>query len=166
MRQIVTNSLTFGLILGTLLGAWMLIDTLVSPLSEDTALNVGRMFGIVFLLLTIPPIGVRRRGGRLIDAIKAGVIAGSVTFVLFLLFGIVRVNLFLDVIRHRTDWQGLLSDFQRSGFRSLRLYANYVYARQILLIPLFGAVGGTVSGVIGGLVASVRRPKTRAMFGK
>ena len=31
--------------------------------------------------------------------------------------GIVRVNLFLDVIRNRGDWQNLIARFGQSGFQ-------------------------------------------------
>ena len=168
MKQVFSfaNSVTFGVALGTLLGVWILVNTVISPLSEDTALNVGAMFGVVFLLLSIPGVAVRRRGGRVIESVRAGAIAGAITFALFLFFGIVRVNLFLDVIRNRSDWQGLISNFQQSGFQSLRLYANYVYARQILLIPLIGAMGGTVSGVVGGLLGNAGQHEKGALLGR
>ena len=168
MKQILSfaNSVTFGLALGTLLGVWNLIDTSIRPLSEDTPLNVGGMFAVVLLLLSIPAIAVRRRGGHLIDAVRAGAIAGVIVFALFHFFAIVRVNLFLDVIRDRSDWQGLILNFQRSGFQSLRLYANYVYARQILLIPLLGAVGGILSGVIGGVLGNLGQHARGALTGR
>ena len=108
------------------------------------------MFGSVFLLLAVPGFAARRRGGHFGDAIKAGAVAGAITFALFLLFGILRVNLFLDVIRERSDWQNLVADFGRSGFHSLRAYANYVYAQGIFVFPLIGVVGGAISGAIGG----------------
>jgi hypothetical protein len=146
-----TKPIVFGLALGTLLGSWILLNTVVSPLADDTALGVGAMFGSVFLLLAVPGFAARRRGGQFADAIKAGATAGTITFALFLLFGIVRVNLFLDVIRDRSDWQNLVADFGRSGFQSLRAYANYVYAQGVFVFPLIGVVGGAVSGAIGGM---------------
>jgi hypothetical protein len=38
--------------------------------------------------------------------------------------GIVRVNLFLDVIHDRGDWQNLLARFGQSGFHS-RLWDSF-----------------------------------------
>ncbi len=152
-----TKPVAFGIALGTLLGGWILVSTVIAPLAEDTALGVGLMFGGVFLLLGVPGFLARRRGGDVTDAIKAGATAGAITFVLFLLLGILRVNLFLDTIRYRSDWQNLVSDFRQSGFESLRAYANYVYARQIFIFPVVGTVAGVMSGAIGGLLGGLGR---------
>jgi hypothetical protein len=151
------DGVAFGIAIGTLLGAWILVDTVVSPLADDTALGVGGMFGGVFLLLGIPGFLARSRGGHFADAIRAGAIAGAITFALFLLVGILRVNLFLDTIRDRSDWQNLVADFGRSGFQSLRAYANYVYAKQIVVIPAIGTIAGVISGAIGGLLGGLGR---------
>jgi len=153
----VTRPVVYGLVLGTVLGVWILLNTAVAPLPEDTGFAVGAMFGIVFLALAVPGFAVRRRGGRFADALEAGAIAGAITFALFLLLGILRVNLFLDAIR-RSDWQNLVTDYARSDFQSLRAYANYVYAKQIVVFPVVGVVAGAISGSLGGLLASIVRP--------
>ena len=154
-----TRPVVFGLLLGTLLGTWILVDTAISPLADDTPLAVGALFGAVFLALAVPGFVRRRRGGRFADALEAGATAGAVTFAVFLLLGILRVNLFLETIRSRPDWQNLMADYARSDFQSLRAYANYVYAKQIVLIPAIGIVGGAISGSLGGIVATfARRP--------
>jgi len=44
---------------------------------------------------------------RFVDAIKAGVIVGAMTHVVFYLTALVRVNLFVDSISQRPDWQNL-----------------------------------------------------------
>ena len=153
-----TRPIVFGLVLGTLLGGWILVSTVVAPLAEDTPVVVGTMFGAVFLALAVPGFAARRRGGHFVDALEAGAIAGTITFALLLLLGILRVNLFLDIIRNRSDWQNLVADYTRSDFQSLRAYANYVYAKQIVVFPVVGVVAGAISGSIGGLLASVVRP--------
>ena len=150
----------FGLVLGTLLGAWILVSTVVAPLADDMPLAIGAMFGIVFLALAVPGFSARRRGGHFVDALEAGAVAGTITFALFLLFGILRVNLFLDTIRSRSDWQNLIADYATSDFQSLRAYANYVYAKQIVVFPVVGVVAGAISGSLGGLLASVVRPSS------
>ena len=155
-----TRPVVFGLVLGTLLGAWILIDTAISPLAEDTPFALGAMFGLVFLALAVPGFAARRRGGRFSDALEAGATAGAITFALFLLLGILRVNLFLDTIRSRSDWQNLVADYARSDFQSLRGYANYVYAKQIVVIPVVGVVAGAISGSLGGLLATFVRPSS------
>ena len=154
----VTRPVVFGAVLGTLLGGWILVSTLVAPLAEDTPVIVATMFGAVFLALGVPGFAARRRGGRFVDALEAGAIAGTVAFALFLLLGILRVNLFLDIIRDRSDWANLVADYARSDFQSLRGYANFVYAKQILVLPVVGVVAGAISGSLGGLLAGVVRP--------
>jgi len=154
----VTRPVVFGAVLGTLLGGWILVSTLVAPLAEDTPVIVATMFGAVFLALAVPGFAARRRGGHFLDALEAGAIAGAITFALFLLSGILRVNLFLDVIRNRSDWENLVADYARSDFESLRAYANYVYAKGIVVFPVVGVVAGAISGSLGGLLASVVRP--------
>lgn len=156
----VTKPVVYGLVLGTLLGVWILLNTAVAPLAEDTGLAVGAMFGLVFLALAVPGFAARRRGGRFSDALEAGATAGAITFALFLLLGILRVNLFLDTIRDRSDWQNLVTDYARSDFQTLRAYANYVYARQIVVFPVLGVVAGAISGSLGGLLASIVRPSS------
>jgi hypothetical protein len=155
-----TKPVAYGLVLGTVLGGWILVNTAVAPLAEDTGFAVAFMFGLVFLALAVPGFAARRRGGHFADALEAGAVAGAITFALFLLFGILRVNLFLDTIRGRSDWQNLVADYARSDFASLRGYANYVYAKGILAFPLIGVVAGAVSGSLGGVVAGFVRPSS------
>ena len=95
----------------------MLVSTVVAPLAEDTPVIVGTMFGVVFLALAVPGFAAPRRGGHFVDALAAGAIAGAITFTLFLLSGILRVNLFLDMIRNRSDWENLVADYARSDFQ-------------------------------------------------
>ena len=154
---LLVNSGAFGVAIGAGLGVWILVDTAVAPLAEDTPLVVGSMFAGLFVLLAVPGFTARRRGGRARDSMQAGAIAGALAMALFCLLGIVRVNVFLDVIRDRSDWEGLIADFAGSGFQSLRTYANYVYMRNLMLLPMIGAAAGAVSGAIGGLFAAIER---------
>ena len=155
-----TKPVAYGVVLGTALGAWILVNTALAPLAEDTGFAVAAMFGLVFLALAVPGFAVRRRGGHLVDALEAGATAGAITFALFLLFGILRVNLFLDTIRSRSDWQNLVTDYARSDFQSLRAYANFVYAKGIILFPIAGVAAGAISGSLGGVLAGFVRPSS------
>jgi hypothetical protein len=154
----ITRPVVYGLVLGTLLGGWMLVSTVIAPLADDTPAIIATMFGVVFLALAVPGFDARRRGGHFVDALEAGAIAGTVAFALFLLIGILRVNLFLDIIRDRSDWEHLVADYARSDFQSLRGYANFVYAKQIVVLPVIGVVAGAISGSLGGLLAGAVRP--------
>jgi hypothetical protein len=155
-----TKPVAYGVVLGTALGAWILVNTALAPLAEDTGFAVAAMFGLVFLALAVPGFAVRRRGGHVVDALEAGATAGAITFALFLLFGILRVNLFLDTIRSRSDWQNLVADYARSDFQSLRAYANFVYAKGIILFPIAGVAAGAISGSVGGVLAGFVRPSS------
>ena len=154
---ILVNSVTCGIVLGTGIGVWILVDTAMAPLAEDTPLLVGSMFGGMLVLFGVQGFVARRRGGRAIDSVQAGAIAGALTMAIFCLFGIVRVNIFLHVIRDRSDWEGLIAGFAGSGFQSLRVYANYIYLQNLTLLPVIGAVAGGVSGALGGLLAGIER---------
>jgi hypothetical protein len=78
---------------------------------------------------------------------------------------LVRVNVFLEQIRDRADWVGLLARFHASGSQDLRAYANYEYltgtptllAVGLAVGALCGAVAGTVSGVL-------QRPRSLTML--
>jgi hypothetical protein len=57
-------------------------------------------------------------------------------------------------------WQNLVADYARSDFQSLRAYANYVYAKGIVLLPVAGVVAGAISGSLGGVLAAFVRPSS------
>lgn len=154
LRQVLllVDGIRFGVMLGIALGAWMLLGTAIDPLAEDTPIAVAAMFGSVFILLGLSGFLARLRGAPLSDAIKAGTVAGVTTFALFHCLSVLRVNLFLDTIHRRSDWQGLLARYEQSGIESLRAYANYVYIRETLLILAAGTVAGAIAGMLGGLV--------------
>jgi hypothetical protein len=66
---------------------------------------------------------------------------------------IIRVNVFLDVMSRRPDWQNLTERFQAGGFRTLRGFVNYEYATgapfKILVASMIGAATGLVGGLLG-----------------
>src|SRR5262245_42095093 len=123
MRKI----LVIGLLLGVGFGLWNLIVTWLDPLSEDSPSALLLFYGPMFASWGLVGFGAFRRTGRLWDAVKAGALVALVTFVVFDLAVIVRINLFLETLTQRSDWHNLMQRFQASGFESLRVYANYVY---------------------------------------
>ena len=145
-----------GLAIGTVLGVMILIDTARQPLSDDDA---GVMLAWVMTLLTIwsaVAVAVTWRSKQMADTVKVGTLLGVVTIVVFHVASIVRLNLFLDAIRHRQDWQNLVARYHHSRFHSLRAYANYEYATMTPMIIALGAIAGLISGVVAGLVNAVR----------
>jgi len=91
-----------------------------------------------------------------IGGYQVSTIVAFFTFVVFDVAAILRVNLFLDVLTHRSDWQNLMVRFQASGFESLRTYVNYEYLTgspfKILVATIIGAVTGLVGGFFGWIV--------------
>ena len=151
MRRI----LALGLLLGAGFGLWNLIVTQLDPLAEDTPIALLMFYGPMFAIWGLAGFGASRRTGRLWDAVKVGAWVAFVTFVVFDLTVMVRVNLFLDTLTQRSDWQNLMARFQASGFESLRVYANYVYVTgspfKILVASIIGAGTGLVGGFFGSL---------------
>jgi len=75
----------------------------------------------------------------------------AIAIAVFHISGMLRINLFLGAIMQRADWHGLVWSFPDSGFESLRAYANYTYAKELVPRLIAGASIGAVTGVLGGL---------------
>jgi len=151
MRKI----LALGLLLGVGFGLWDLIATRLNPLAEDTPIALLGFYGPMFTIWGLAGFVTSRRTGRLWEAIKVGATVAFVTFVVFDFAVILRVNLFLDSLTHRSDWQNLMMRFQSSGFENLRVYANYEYVTgapfKIFVASMIGASAGLVGGSFGRL---------------
>jgi hypothetical protein len=149
------RSLALGLLLGAGFGLWNLMATSLNPLAEDDLIPLLLFYGPMFALWGLAGFGASRRTGRLRDAIKVGAAVAFVTFVVYTFAVILRVNLFLDAMSQRPDWQNLMVRFQASGFESLRAYANYEYVTgapfKILIASTIGAGTGLVGGFFGSL---------------
>ncbi|MFN2565493.1 MAG: hypothetical protein ABR499_10840 [Gemmatimonadaceae bacterium] len=142
-----------GLLLGTGFGLWNLIATRVDPLAEDTPIALLVFYGPMFAIWGLAGFAATRRTGRLLDGVKVGATVACATFVVYVLTQFVRVNLFLDAISQRSDWQNLMARFQDSGYRSRRWYVNYVGLTgapfKILVASIIGAGTGLVGGFLG-----------------
>lgn len=142
-----------GIALGAGFGLWNLIVTRFDPLAEDTAVALLSFYGPMFAIWGIAGFVASRRTHQVSDGIKVGATVAFVTFVVYDLTQIVRVNLFLDILTHRSDWQNLMARFETSGWRSLRAYVNYVgligAPFKILVASLIGAVTGLIGGLLG-----------------
>lgn len=154
------NGVVLGILLGAAFGALNLVLTIFSPLAEDTGPRLIGFYGPMFAMWGAASFVVCRRSGRLIDAITTGLMVGAVTIAVFHISGMLRINVFLGAITQRADWQGLVWSFPDSGFESLRAYANYTYAKQIVPRLMAGALAGTVTGALGGLTYKLCRALT------
>jgi hypothetical protein len=144
-----------GLILGAGFGLWNLVATRLNPLADDDLIPLLMFYGPMFTIWGIAGFGAARRTGWLLDAVRVGATVAFVMFLVYDLAVILRVNLFLDAMSQRSDWQNLMEGFRASGFRSLRAYANYRYVTgapfKIFVATMIGAVTGLVGGLFGKL---------------
>ena len=150
------RSLVFlGLLLGAGFGIWNLITTQLNPLAEDTPIALLAFYGPMFACWGLAGFAASRRTGRVLDGVKVGATLALVTFFVYVLTQFVRVNVFLNTLTQRSDWQNLVARFQSSGYESLRWYVNYVGLTgapfKILVASIIGAATGMVGGVIGTL---------------
>ena len=154
---------SLGLLLGVSFGLWNLMASLSDPLAEDTPLALLKFYGAMFAVWGLAAFAAARQTGRVWDGIKAGITVACVTFVVFTIAVIGRVNLFLDLTSQRPDWQNLVARFPASGFGSLRTYANYVYLIGAPFKILVASLIGALTGLIGGSLGSLGRREGRAM---
>ena len=143
-----------GVLLGAAFGVWNLLSSLLNPLAEDTIPALLSFCGPMFASWGAAAFAASRRTGRVVDGIKTGTTIAFVTFVVFDAAVSLRVNLFLDSLIERLDWQNLMLRFQASGSENLRTFINYHYVTQApFKILVATAIGGVVS-VVGGLLGA------------
>jgi hypothetical protein len=155
-----------GVLVGGGFGGWNLIETRLNPLSDDTPMALLAFYGPMFTIWGIAGFWASRRTGRLVDGVRVAATVAFVTFVVYVITQFIRVNIFLDTISRRSDWQNLMARFQDSGFESLRWYVNYVGLTgapfKILVASIIGAVTGLVGGVFGSFRWRSRTPDRAA----
>src|SRR5262245_8145412 len=145
------DGVTLGLVLGAIFGLWNIVATEFDPLTDDSPAALLMFYGPMFAAWGIAGFVAARRSGRFIDAVRMAATVAFVTFTVFWLLNLFRVNLFLDVVRARGDWQNLLVRYRASGFENFRVYVNYEYLTgaplKILVPTMIGAVVGSIGGV-------------------
>jgi hypothetical protein len=158
-RQVLSfvNPVVWGVSIGLAAGILQLVDTALEPLAEDSPGAMLAIIGALMLLWILTGVAAGRRSRRFQDAVIAGVLVGVATMAVLHTVAIIRVNVFLEQIRHREDWTNLISRFSASGFQSLRVYANYEYFRQSWLLPALGASVGGLCGTVAGAINSMAR---------
>jgi hypothetical protein len=160
-----------GLLVGASFGLWNLIATRLNPLAEDTPRALLVFYGPMFAAWGLAGFAVTRRTGRVFDGAKVGATVACATFVMYVATQFVRVNVFLDVISQRSDWQDLMARFRESGSGNLRWYANYVGLTgapfKILVATMIGAGTGLLGGFLGTLGRHERaRSASRLLDGR
>src|SRR5262245_22383662 len=105
IQRLVDAPLVLGIIVGLVFGAANLVQTWLYPVEDDTVWVVLRFYGPMFFLWALASFCAVRRTGRWISGVAAGVIVALSTFSVFEVLVLTRVNLFLDELTSRPDWQ-------------------------------------------------------------
>lgn len=144
-----------GSITGLVFGLWDLVWTWFRPLEDDSLGVLLRFYGPMFLVWMLVSFRATRRSGRFLSGAVAGMAVAFGTFFVFVVLNFLRVNVLLDQLTDRPDWQNMMVRFRASGFESLRLFVNLDYIKgtpfKIGFFTALGAVLGTVAGGIGRL---------------
>jgi hypothetical protein len=158
-RQVISliDGVWFGFLLGLAFGAWNLIMTRLDPLADDTPGALLAFYGPMFTIWAVAGYRASRRTGRVLNAIKTSMIVAMVTFTVFSFANLLRVNLFLDAITQRLDWQYMMQKFRASDFESLRLFITYQFVTDVPVKILVASVIGGIMGLIGGLIGRLSR---------
>lgn len=153
-----------GLLLGAAFGTWNLIATGLDPLSHDSPLALLFFYGPMFVIWSLAGFIASRRTRRPFDAILVAAALALVTFSVFDLAVILRVDLFLDTLARRSDWRDLTDKFPSSGFKNFRAYANYRYILgapfKIFAVTLIGAATGIPPALLIAVTNAIRRPES------
>lgn len=162
MNVIFESPARLGVAMGIVFSSWNLASSLFFPLANDTIPALLLFYGPMFALWTLSSFLMTRSSGSWAAGVKAGATVAFVTFFLFNLAAILRVNVFLYELTGRNDWQNLMRRFDASGFESLRAFVMLEYIKgsplKIGVASLIGAVVGCVGGSLA--VATRDRPTT------
>ena len=107
-RLTIGDSVRLGALLGVAFGAWNLVASWRDQLADDSVGALLTFYGPMFAAWALPALSRRDGSGRILDGLKVGVTVAFATFVVFALANLLRVNLFLDAIRDRADWQNVI----------------------------------------------------------
>ena len=157
VRQAISlvDGVTLGALLGAAFGVWDIVATWLDPLADDTPRALLIFYGPMFAAWGFAGFMSARRNGRVAEGVKVGAMSALTTFVVFYIANLIRINLFLETIRFRTDWANLVVRFHASGSESFRAFVNFDYVRGAPLKIGVASMIGACTGLIGGLAASL-----------
>ena len=147
-----SNPLLLGLIVGLVFGSVNLVFTWLDPLEDDTPGALLRFYGPMFFVWALASFRAARRAGQVWSGVTTGIAVAFGTFCVFDILVLLRVNLFLNELTGRADWQNMMARFRSSDFDSLRLFVNLDYLKGAPLIIGVASAIGAVMGAIGGLL--------------
>lgn len=138
-----------GLVTGAVFGAIDVLMTWARPLDDDSPCALLRFYGPMFAVWVTVAFREARRSQRLVRGVTAATIVAFATWCAFVGTNFVRVNLFLERLTSRPDWQDMMLRFQASGMDNLRQFVNLDYAKGTPFKIAAGTVIGAVMGTVG-----------------
>jgi hypothetical protein len=150
------NPLLLGLLVGLTFGSVNLLVTWLDPLADDTPGALLLFYGPMFFVWAAASFRDAQRSGQVLAGLRTGAIVALATFIAYDLLIFLRVNLFLDELTGRADWQDMMNRFRASGFDSLRLFVNVDYTEGIPLKLFVSCAIGVMMGAVGGILGRLR----------
>jgi len=152
-----SSPLHVGFMVGLVLGLVNLAFSWLYPLADDTPVALLRFYGPMFLLWAFASFRASRRSGRMWSGVSTGLTVAFATFLVYDVLILLRVNLFLDELTGRDDWQSMMARFRASDIDSLRLFVNLDYLKHAPLKLGVSCAIGAIMGALGGSMAVTRR---------
>ena len=156
LRSVLLLGLTVGLVFGSV----NLLFTWHDPLADDTPSALLRFYGPMFFVWGLVAFRVVRQTGKLTSGVVAGLTIALGTFLTFDLLIFVRLNLFLNELTGRADWQDLMMRFRAGNADNLRSFVNLDYVRGAPFKAVVSCVMGAIMGSVGGLLGRVTHTRT------
>ena len=154
------NSFLLGLIVGLAFGAVNLVHAWLYPLDDDTPAALLTFYSPMFFVWALLSFRAARRSGRWRSGVTTGMTIGLATFCVYDVLVLLRVNLFLNDLTARDDWQNLMMRFRSSGSDSLRLFINVDYLKGLPVKTGVASVIGGFMGAVGGSLGWLKHRRT------
>ena len=148
--------LLLGLSVGLIFGAVNLVFSWLFPLGDDTIPALFWFYGPMFFVWGFASFRAARCDRRLLSGVATGLVVAFATFCMFVLLNLLRINLFLNELTSRADWQAMMERFRTSGYGDLRTFVTFNYVEDAPLKIGVASVIGAVMGTIGGSLARLR----------
>jgi hypothetical protein len=155
--RIARGPMRVGAVVGILFGSWNVLYSWLYPLADDTPTALLAFYGPMFFVWAAAAFVATRRTGKVFTGVVAGTVVAFATFCVYDLLVVLRVNLFLEELTGRADWQNLMSQFRASGYESLRTFINVENIKGAPLKIGVASVIGAVMGLIGGTFGRLTR---------
>lgn len=155
-----TSPLRLGFAIGLVFGSVNVLVTWLAPLADDSPAALLGFYGPMFLSWGCVAFLAARRTGRLLSGMTAGIVVAFATFCIYHFLVLLRVNVFLNELIPRADWQNMVMRFRTSGVDSFRLFVNVDYVRGAPLKISVASLTGSVIGLIGGTLGRLTRRRT------